>query len=192
MSRAALQAALCLAGFACCMAMSMPQVHIVAYCSDLGYGAARGAEMLSAMLLLGIVSRIASGFLADRVGALQTLALGSALQGAALALYLVVDGLTPLYIVSALFGLFQGGIVPMYALAVREYFPAAEQGTRVGLAIMATIAGMAAGGYVSGALFDATGTYASAFVNGLAWNGVNLTVVGFLLLHQRRRAWQAG
>ncbi len=118
-----LQALLIVAGLSCCVAMSMPQVHIVAYCGDLGYGVARGAEMLSLMLGFGIISRLASGFIADRIGGLWTLLLGSTLQGVALLLYLQFDGLTSLYVISALFGLFQGGIVPMYAILVREFFP---------------------------------------------------------------------
>ena len=185
LSTGALQLLLCIAGVACCVAMSMPQVHIVAYCSDLGYGVARGAEMLSLMLGLGIVSRIASGFVADWIGGLRTLLIGSALQGVALVLYLLFDGLTPLYVISALFGLFQGGIVPMYAVLVREYFPPREAGTRVGLVIMATIVGMALGGWMSGAIFDLTGSYWQAFANGLLWNAVNISIVLFLL--QRRR-----
>src|ERR1039458_5220084 len=132
-SPATLQVLLCIAGIACCVAMSMPQVHLVAYCGDLGYGAARGAEMLSLMLGFGIVSRIASGFIADRIGGVRTLLLGSVLQGTALFLYLFFDGLTSLYVISALFGLFQGGIVPSYAIIVREYFPPREAGTRIGL-----------------------------------------------------------
>src|SRR5262249_17957150 len=99
---------LCIAGVGCCVAMAMPQVHIVAYCGDLGYGPARGAEMLAAMMGFGIVSRVACGFIADRIGGLQTLLIGSALQGVALFLYLWFDGLASLYVISALFGLFQG------------------------------------------------------------------------------------
>jgi len=182
----ALFALLCLAGVSCCVAMSMPQVHIVAYCSDLGYGVARGAEMLSLMLGFGIVSRIASGFIADRIGGLATLLIGSILQGLALFLYLLSDGLAPLYIISALFGLFQGGIVPMYAIIVREYFPMRLAGTLVGLVIMSTILGMALGGWMSGAIFDYTGSYWQAFANGLAWNVVNGTIVLFLLLRRRQ------
>ena len=125
--------------------MSMPQVHIVAYCGDLGYGVARGAEMLSVMLGFGIISRIGSGFIADRIGGLATMLLGSALQALALLLYLWFDGLTSLYVISALFGLVQGGIIPMYAVIVRDFFPPQEAGTRVGLAVMATIVGMAFG-----------------------------------------------
>jgi MFS family permease len=175
------QALLVVAGFACCVAMSMPQVHIVAYCGDLGYGVARGAEMLSLMLAFGIVSRIASGWIADQIGGMATLLLGSVLQGVALFLYLWFDGLMSLYVISALFGLFQGGIVPSYALIVREYFSPAEAGTRVGLVIMATLFGMAFGGWVSGFIFDLTGSYQMAFANGLAWNLLNATIVIWLL-----------
>jgi MFS family permease len=185
-----LQALLAVAGLACCVAMSMPQVHIVAYCGDLGYGVARGAEMLSLMLAFGIVSRIGSGWIADQIGALRTLLLGSALQGTALFLFLWFDGLTSLYVLSALFGLFQGGIVPSYALIVREYFPPAEVGTRVGLVIMATLFGMALGGWMSGLIFDLTDSYRAAFANGLLWNFLNLAVVIWLL--QRRGAGPAG
>jgi MFS family permease len=181
-----LQALLCLAGLACCVAMSMPQVHIVAYCGDLGYGVARGAEMLSLMLGFGIVSRVASGFIADRVGGVATLLLGSALQGVALFLYLFFDGLAPLYVISALFGLFQGGIVPMYAIIVREYFAPQEAGTRIGIVLMATLFGMALGGWMSGVIFDLTGSYRAAFLNGLAWNLVNVSVALWLLMRPGR------
>ncbi len=185
LSPGALQVLLCIAGIACCVAMSMPQVHIVAYCGDLGYGVARGADMLSLMLGLGIVSRIASGFIADRIGGVATLLLGSVLQGVALFLYLFFDSLFSLYVISGLFGLFQGGIVPMYAIIVREYFPAGQASTRVGLVIMMTILGMALGGWMSGVIFDATGSYQLAFLNGLAWNLLNVSIAGFLLLRSR-------
>src|SRR6202166_4521022 len=182
-----LQVLLCIAGVACCVAMSMPQVHLVAYCGDLGYGAARGAEMLSLMLGFGIISRIASGFIADRIGGVRTLLLGSVLQGTALFLYLFFNGLTSLYVISALFGLFQGGIVPSYAIIVREYFSPKEAGTRVGLVLMATLLGMALGGWVSGAIFDFAGSYRAAFLNGLGWNLVNVSILTWLLLRSRNR-----
>ena len=180
------QALLCVAGVACCVAMAMPQVHIVAYCGDLGYGAARGAEMLSLMLACGIVSRIASGLICDRIGGLRTLLLGSVLQGVALLLFLPFDGLVSLYVVSALFGLFQGGIVPSYAIIVREHFPPAEAGARVGTVLMATLFGMALGGWMSGKVFDLTGSYHAAFLNGLAFNALNLSIAGFLLFKARQ------
>ena len=169
------------AGVACCVAMSMPQVHIVAYCSDLGLGAARGAEMLSLMLGLGVVSRLASGWISDRIGGLRTLLLGSVLQGTALLLFLPFQGPVSLYVVSGLFGLFQGGIVPAYALIVREHFSPREAGARVGTVLMATLFGMALGGWLSGAVFDWTGSYQAAFLNGIGWNLLNLAIAGFLL-----------
>jgi MFS family permease len=188
MSMGQAQALLCVAGVACCVAMSMPQVHIVAYCSDLGYGAARGAQMLSLMLACGIVSRLVSGLICDRIGGLRTLLLGSVLQGTALLLFLPFDGLVPLYVISALFGLFQGGIVPSYAIIVREHFPPAEAGARVGAVLMCTLFGMALGGWMSGKVFDLTGSYHAAFINGIGWNLLNLGIVLLLMRGMRRRA----
>ena len=185
LSPTALQVLLSIAGLACCVAMSMPQVHIVAYCGDLGYGVARGAEMLSLMLAFGIVSRIGSGWIADQIGGVATLLLGSVLQGVALFLYIWFNGMTSLYVISALFGLFQGGIVPSYALIVREYFPPAEAGTRVGIVIMATLFGMALGGWMSGLIFDLTGSYQLAFTNGLLWNLLNVGIVAWLMGRSR-------
>ena len=176
------QTLLVIAAVACCVAMSMPQVHIVSYCSDLGYGPARGAEMLSIMLGLGIVSRLASGVIADRIGGVGTLILGSTLQCVALLFYLPFDGLTSLYVVSALFGLAQGGIVPSYALIVREYFPAREAGARISLVLMATVLGMALGGWLSGVIFDLTGSYQAAFLHGIAWNLVNMAIALWFVL----------
>lgn len=181
------QGLLCAAGVACCVAMAMPQVHIVAYCGDLGYGVANGARMLSLMLGFGIVSRLVSGMICDYIGGLRTLLLGAGLQCVALLLFLPFDGLTSLYVVSALFGLFQGGIVPAYAIVVREYFPASEAGARVSTVLMATLVGMALGGWMSGAVFDLTGSYRAAFFNGIAWNLLNLTIVGTLLYRAHRR-----
>ncbi|MDH3668439.1 MAG: MFS transporter [Paracoccaceae bacterium] len=181
-SPARLQVLLVAAGIACCVAMSMPQVHIVAYSADLGFGPARGAEMLSIMLGTGVVSRLASGLIADRIGGVGTLLLGSALQCLALFLYLPFDGLTSLYVVSALFGLAQGGIVPSYALIVRDYFPAREAGWRVSMVLMATVGGMALGGWLSGEIYDLTGSYRMAFVNGIAWNLLNLAIAFWLLI----------
>lgn len=176
---------LSVAGLACCVAMSMPQVHIVAYCTDLGFGATQGAQMLSLMLSAGIVSRLVSGWLSDHLGGLLTLLIGSLLQMLALLLFLPFKGLVPLYVISGLFGLFQGGIVPCYALIVREYFTPQEAGARVGTVLMATLFGMALGGWMSGAIFDWTGSYRAAFLNGIAFNLLNVGVVIFLL----RRAW---
>jgi len=183
-----LQSLLVIASVLCCVAMSMPQVHLVAYCAGLGYGAAHGAEMLSVMLVCGIVSRLASGWIADRIGGLGTLLLGSVLQGLALILYLPFDSLASLYLISALFGLSQGGLLPSYAIIVRDYFAPHEAGTRVGLVIAANLAGMALGGWMSGALYDLTGSYRAAFLNGVAWNVAHVAIALWLVL----RAGRAG
>jgi MFS family permease len=182
-----LTALLCIASISCCVAMAMPQVHIVAYCGDLGYGVARGAEMLSLMMAFGVVSRIGSGFLADRIGGVRTLLIGSVAQGFALLFYLFFDSLGSLYIISAMFGLFQGGIVPSYAIIVRESMPAREAATRVGIVILASVVGMSFGGWVSGVIFDASGSYAAAFLNGLGWNALNIAIMAALLIRARSR-----
>ncbi|HFC05176.1 MAG TPA: MFS transporter, partial [Rhizobiales bacterium] len=166
-----------IAGVGCCVAMSMPQVHIVALAADLGYGVAAGARMLSLMLAGGIVSRILSGLLADKIGGVKTLLLGSVLQCLALFLYIPFDGLIWLYAVSLIFGLAQGGIVPSYAMIIREYLPANVAGSRVGLVIMATVLGMAFGGWLSGWIFDQTSSYQAAFINGIAWNFLNIAIM---------------
>ncbi|MFH5925628.1 MFS transporter [Roseomonas xinghualingensis] len=187
LSPGALQALLMLAGVACCVAMAMPQVHIVAYCADLGYGPARGAEMLSLMLGFGVLSRLISGAITDRIGAPVMLLLGSGLQAVALALFLHFDSLGSLYILSAIFGLFQGGIVPSYAVMIRQFFPPAEAGLRVSLVLSATLAGMALGGWLSGVIFDATFSYHLALVNGIGWNLLNLAIAAWLVLRLRGR-----
>jgi MFS family permease len=182
-----LQTLLVIAGLTCCIAMAMPQVHIVSLCTDLGYGTARGAQMLSVMLAAGIVSRLGFGFVADRIGPIPTFLLSSALQALSLLLYLPFDSLPSLFMVSALFGLAQGGIVPTYAMIIRAYFPAAEAGTRIGLVISATLIGMAIGGWMSGAIFDLTLSYDLAFLNGFVWNLVNTSIALWLLFRLYRR-----
>lgn len=186
LSPTTVQALMAVAGFACCVAMATPQVHIVAYCGDLGYGARAGAVMLSLMLGFGIVSRLACGFIADRIGGMQTLLLSSGLQALALALYALFDGLAQLYVISAMFGLFQGGLIPSYAIVVREIFPPREAAVRVGTVLMATMMGMSIGGWMAGALFDLTGNYGAAFLTGLAWNVLNFAICAVLYTRHRR------
>ncbi len=182
-----LQIILGIAGIGCCVAMSMPQVHIVSYCVGLGYGPAVGAEMLSLMLLGGVVSRVISGLVADRLGGLYTLLIGSVLQCIALFLFLPYDGMVSLYVISLMFGLAQGGIVPSYALVVREYMPPKEAGARVGFVMMMTIMGMALGGWMSGWIYDLTGNYQLAFINGILWNGLNIAIILTLISRSRPR-----
>ena len=128
----------------------------------------------------------------DRIGGLRTLVMGSALQGIALFLFLPVDGMVALYVVSAVFGLFQGGIVPSYAMIVRENFPPEQAGTRVGIALSSTLVGMALGGWMAGAIFDATGSYQAAMWNGIGWNLLNLSIALWLLRRSIRWRRAAG
>jgi MFS family permease len=187
LSPQALQVLLVIAALGCCVAMSMPQVHIVAYCVDLGYGVAPGADMIAIMTAAGVMSRLVSGMLADRIGGVKTLLIGSVLQCAALFLFIPFNGLASLYLVSLIFGLSQGGIVPSYAVIVREYLPAREAGQRVGLVIMSTIFGMALGGWLSGWIYDLTGSYQAAFLNGIAWNFLNIAIMVFIMMKGRPR-----
>jgi MFS family permease len=185
-SAKALQTLLMIAGICCCVTMVTPQVQIVAYCGDLGYGLARGAEMLSLMLGLGVVSRLVCGLIADRIGGLKTLFLVSTLQAVTVLPYVVFDGLVLLYVISGTYGLFQGGLIPMYAIVVREYFFSREAGARVGIVVGATLLGMALGGWMSGAIFDLTGSYRATFVNAVVWNIFNLAIMLWLLVRDRR------
>jgi MFS family permease len=182
----ALQTLLMIAGICCCVTMVTPQVQIVAYCGDLGYGLARGAEMLSLMLGLGVVSRLVCGLIADRIGGLKTLFLVSTLQAVTVLPYVVFDGLVLLYVISGTYGLFQGGLIPMYAIVVREYFFSREAGARVGIVVGATLLGMALGGWMSGAIFDLSGSYRATFVNAVVWNIFNLAIMLWLLVRDRR------
>ncbi len=176
---------LCVAGIACCVAMAMPQVHIVAYASDLGHAAQRGAEMLALMLGTGIISRLVFGWISDSIGGLATLLVGSSLQALTLFLFMFADSLTGLYLMSALFGLSQGGIVPAYAIIVRRYFVAGQTGWRIAMVLAMTLLGMALGGWLAGLLYDLTGSYRLAFINAVAFNVVNMVIAGILLRRSR-------
>jgi MFS family permease len=174
------------AGVGCCVAMAMPQAHVVALSMDLGFSASHGAQMLSLMFGCGVVSRLVFGWLSDRLGGLRTLLIGSSLQCLALLMFLPAASLQTLYLVAALFGLFQGGIVPCYALIVREYFPEREAGTRTGLIVFATLVGMAFGGSASGWIFDLSGSYDAAFLHGVGWNLLNIVIIGLLVARSRQ------
>jgi MFS family permease len=178
---------LIIAGVMCCLAMSMPQVHLIAYCSHLGYGATRGADMLSLMLAAGLSSRVAFGWSADRIGGLANLLIGSAMQAASLLLYAFFSSLGALYVISVVFGFVQSGIVPSYAVIVREYFPPQEAATRLAPIAVANFAGMSVGAWMAGEIFVLTGSYHAAFLNGFLWNLVNIAIVAWLLLRVSQR-----
>ena len=180
-SAGTLQSLIYLAGFGCCVAMAMPQVHIVPYVMDLGHPAIRGAEMLGLMLGFGVISRIGSGWLSDRIGGLATLVLGSALQLAVLIAFLTGNSLVFLYGISIAFGLSQGGIVPSYTIILRAFFPPKQAGWRISTSFLFTVAGMAFGGWIAGLLYDLTGSYSVSFFNAIGFNILNLWVAASLL-----------
>ena len=177
-----IQILLMFAGVFCCVAMSVPQVHIVPLCIDFGYGLAVGTEILSFMLFAAVTSRILFGFLSDRIGPIQTLILGSSLQAISLSMFLPFNSQLSLYIIAVFFGLSQGGIVPIYAVIISKFLPANEVAERVGFLIFATIIGMSLGGWISGEIFDYTNSYKLAFLNGIFWNIINVSIMVYLYL----------
>ena len=181
LSKNQLQIILMFAGVCCCVAMSMPQVHMVALCVDNGFGLQVGTEILAVMLYSGMISRILFGFLSDKIGPLPTILLGSFLQMISLVFFLPFNSQLSLYMVSLMFGLSQGGIVPAYAIIIRKYLPLQQAGVRVGLVLGATIVGMALGGWISGEIFDLTQSYYLAFVNGILWNLLNILAIVYVI-----------
>jgi len=180
-----------IAGFCCCVPMALPQSHLVAFCSDVGIPAARGAIMLSVLQACAFVSRQFWGWLADRIGGLLTLLAGSACQAVAIAAFLLTQDEAGLFAIAAAFGLGFSGIVPAYVLVVRELFPAREASWRVPTVLFVSMGGMAFGSWFAGALYDHFGFYAPAFTAGVLFNLANLALVGFLVLRQRRGGrWQ--
>ena len=177
-----IQVLLMFAGVFCCVAMSMPQVHIVPLCIDNGYGLAIGTEILSFMLFAAVASRVIFGFLSDKIGPIQTLLLGSSLQAISLTMFLPFNSQLSLYIVAIFFGLSQGGIVPIYAVIISKFLPSNEVAERVGLLIFATIIGMSLGGWLSGEIYDLTKSYKLAFINGIFWNIINLCIMIYLFI----------
>jgi MFS family permease len=177
-----IQILLMIAGVLCCVAMSMPQVHIVPLCIDNGYGLAVGTEILSFMLFAAVASRVIFGFLSDKIGPIQTLILGSSLQAISLTMFLPFNSQLSLYIVAICFGLSQGGIVPIYAVIISKFLPSNEVAERVGWLIFATIIGMSLGGWLSGEIYDFTKSYRLAFINGIFWNIINLCIMIYLFV----------
>ncbi|MGH6678607.1 MAG: MFS transporter, partial [Bradyrhizobium sp.] len=180
------QALLCAASFLCCVPMAMPSSHLVALCGDLGFPAAQGAAMLSVLLGCAFVTRVFWGWLADRIGGLATVLLGSACQALAIVAFTVTTSEVGLFVVSAAYGLGFSGIIPAYVVAIRELFPSSEASWRVPAVLFTSMSGMAFGSWFAGALYDSFGFYAPAFAAGALFNLANLAVIGFLVLRQTR------
>src|SRR5262247_2108241 len=172
----------------CCIPMAIPQAHLPAFCTDLGILASHGAAMLSVLLGTAFLSRQFWGWVADRIGGLNTVLTGSALQIVAMAAFMLTQDEIGLFTVAAAFGLGFAGIIPAFILAIRELFPASEAYWRIPLFLLCSGSGMAIGGWVAGALYDRFGTYMLAFAAGVGANAVNLAIVGTLVLRQRHVA----
>jgi len=168
--------------------MSIPQGHLVAFCSDIGIPAAEGAAMLSVLTASAFVSRVFWGWLADRIGGLRTVLAGSACQALAIAAFLTTQDERSLFAISAAYGLGFSGIIPAYIVAIRELFPSREASWRVPSLLFVGMGGMAVGGWLAGALYDHFGFYAPAFGIGVVFNLANLALVGFLVLRERAGA----
>jgi MFS family permease len=181
-------AMMCGAGVMCCIPMAMPQGHLVAFCTDLGIARSTGALMLSVLLSTAFLSRQIWGLIADRVGGLATVLIGSAWQAASMVFFLFTQNEAGLFAVAAVFGLGFSGIIPAYVLAVRELFPASEAPWRIPTMLLFSGLGMASGGWLAGLLYDHFGYYAPAFAAGVGANIINLLVIGVLTAQQRRYA----
>jgi MFS family permease len=183
------QVLLCIAGFCCCIPMSVPQAHLVAFCTDIGISPATSATMLSVMLASAFIARQAWGALADRIGGLRTIMVGSTTQALAISAFSLTQDEAGLFAVSAAFGFGFSGIIPAYSVAIRDVFPPSEAAWRMPLTLFTAMSGMAAGSWFAGFLYDHFGYYAPAFTTGIIFNLVNLAIIGFLVVRLTGGRW---
>ena len=177
---------MCTGGILCCVPMAMPQQHMVAFCGDLGLSRATGALVLSVLLGMAFASRQVWGVVSDRLGGLKTIFISSGAQATALAAFLFTQSEAGLFFVAGAFGLGFSAIIPAYALAVRDLFPAGEAYWRVPTVLLCTAFGMALGGWLAGYLYDLYGSYAPAFATGVAVNVLHFALIGGLVSRQSR------
>jgi MFS family permease len=172
--------------FTCCVPMSMPQAHLVAFCSDLGISPVHGAAMLSVLLGSAFLSRQFWGALSDRIGGLYTMLVGSACQTVGIALFLLTQDEIGLFTVSAIFGFGFSGLVPANVLAARELFPVGEAYWRIPTLLLVSGSGMAMGSWSGGVLYDHFGYYAPAFATDVAVSVVNFLIISILAFRRSR------
>ncbi len=182
----AVLALLAAAAFLCCVPMAMPASHLIAFCGDVGLTPAKGAAMLSLLLVCAFLSRQLWGWISDRIGGLMTLLVGSLAQVAAMSGFLLTQDEAGLFAVAAAFGLGFSGLIPAYMLTIRQLFPAHEAAWRIPTVLLTAMAGMAAGSWSAGVIYDHAGHYAPAFAAGIAANLANLSIVVALVLQWRR------
>ena len=185
------QAAICGAAFCCCIPMSIPSAHLVAFCSDIGVSPTHGAAMLSVLLGCAFLSRQFWGALADRIGGLRTVLVGSLCQAVAIGSFMLTKNEYGLFAISAAFGLGFSGIIPSYAVSIRDLFPSSEASWRIPTVLFTGMSGMAVGSWFGGELFDRFGSYTAAFATGVLFNLFNLAIVGFLVSRLPRRGQTA-
>jgi len=178
-------AAIALTHFACCAAHSGPIFHMVTHAIDRGVPAMAAATVLSAAGLASLTGKIGCGIFADRVGAQRTLVAGLALQAVAISLYLLTSGLASFYALALVFGFAYGGVMPLYAIVVREYFGERIMGAAFGAVSLAATLGMALGPWLGGWAYDALGSYAWMFIGSSA---IGLGAVAIALTFQPPRA----
>ena len=171
--------------FLCCVTMSMPQQHLVAFCSDLGISATVGATMLSVLLGMGFFSRQGWGWLSDRMGGLLTAMLSSLMQCAAMSGFLFTQDTVGLFTVATAFGIGFSALIPAYVLTIRDHYPLSEAHWRVPTLLLFSGSGMATGGWLAGYLYDIYGYYIPAFATGVAFNIANIAILFMLLVRQR-------
>ncbi|MGN6571753.1 MAG: MFS transporter [Pseudolabrys sp.] len=181
-------AMLCAAAVLCCIPMSIPQNHLVAFCGDLGISRTIGAAMLSLLLGSAFLSRQLWGLISDRIGGLRTVLIGSVAQTVSMVGFLLTQSELGLFTVAGIFGLGFSGIIPAYVLAIREHFPASEASWRIPTLLLFSGMGMASGGWLAGLLYDHFGYYAPAFATGIGSSILNGIVVGALVL--RMAVWR--
>jgi len=146
--------------FACCAAHSGPIFHMVTHATDQGIGAMTAATALGVSGLASIAGRVGGGVVADRIGVKPTLLAGLALQAAMIVFYLFVKDVAPFYVLSVVFGVAYGGVMPLYALVTREYFGEKVMGAAYGGVFLVSTLGMGLGSFAGGVVYDRLGSYA--------------------------------
>lgn len=150
--------------FCCCATHSGPIFHTVSYAIACGLPALAAVTIYSVEGLAGLGGRLLFGLAGDRFGAKRVLVLGLFAQALGAGAYFFVRQLGEFYAVAAVFGLIYGGVMPLYAVIAREYFPMRIMGTVFGASTIFSSLGMALGPAVGGWIYDTTGSYGWLYI----------------------------